>query len=417
MDEPAVEIIVGGESYKLFDDLTIKKSLGAVCGSFEFSVASKEMSVNWGLIPQRGCFINIHGKRFFTGYIDRVRPSISEGVHRITISGREVTSDLVDCSIVQIAGAEPKVAIELLPDEANAYRMRIPPRVNRTLLLPDASYVGKTVFDLANIFCAPFGIKPRSLVKPVTKKAGNFDDPFMPYPIFAVQKGETVFEALDRASKLRGIVLMTSKDGAFTLSRASSGRCTDALVYGKNIKDASGTYDYTDRFSDYLVWGQDMTQPGPLVFEGGSGQLGHFIDKAVVRFRPKILHHELDMSGVDVNIRSKWEALKRAGKSERFSCKVQGFQQTDGKIWEINHLVGMNIPALFANGQFLIVSATYSYSRGTGSTTQLDVMRPESFDITREDSAHWLQLQGASAIWFAANNLDGTPNNSPKPAK
>ena len=101
------------------------------------------------------CELLISGDSVIKGHIDKVAPSFSATDHGITISGRDASADLVDCSAVHKPG----------------------------------HWLNQDALQLASILAGPFGVS-------VTAEG----DIGAPIPSFKLEQGETAFEALDRCS-------------------------------------------------------------------------------------------------------------------------------------------------------------------------------------------------------------------------
>ncbi|MFW1503951.1 phage baseplate assembly protein, partial [Vibrio parahaemolyticus] len=130
----ADEIILkaGGQVYGGWTKISITRSLEAMSGSFDLELTWKWLGSNEKYkafvdpIKQgQACIIEIGGERVITGYIDDWVPSYDETQVIISVSGRDKTADLVDCSIDMASG----------------------------------QFNNQTLAQIANTVCKPFGIK------------------------------------------------------------------------------------------------------------------------------------------------------------------------------------------------------------------------------------------------------------------
>ena len=100
MPNNIISISVDNYKYSGWKAITIEKSLETLSSSFKFVSTDKDNQKNnedWKLYPQKECIIRLDDIKLITGYIDSVIPTISKDTHSITVSGRDKTSDLIDC--------------------------------------------------------------------------------------------------------------------------------------------------------------------------------------------------------------------------------------------------------------------------------------------------------------------------------
>ena len=104
-------------------------------------------------------------------------------------------------------------------------------------------------------------------------------------------------------------------------------------------------------------------------------------DDRVPRYRPLIIHAENEDTGKELQARVDWERNNRAGRARRVTYTVFGWTDDDGKQWAPNTLVRVKDPWFRIDGELLIATVRFSKSLERGTTTQLDLVRPEAFDI------------------------------------
>ena len=208
-----VELYVNGAKYEGWKSGSVTRSVEAAAGSFELSSVDKwERDKNpWRIFPGDKCVVKINGVTLITGYVDSVAPSLSSGEHSIGISGRDATCDIVDCSAI----------------------------------VPSFEIRGQTIGGLAVLLCEPFGIR-------VVDESGDKSV----IPVAAVQPGETVFSCIEREARKKEVSITTDGAGALLLAKIGKERANDSLEQGKNVISASAEYDYSQRYSDYIVKAQ-----------------------------------------------------------------------------------------------------------------------------------------------------------------
>lgn len=331
-----VELAIGGTVYGGWTDVSVTRAIDALTGSFSLSLSSKEDAAG-ALLAIRAddrCQLRIGGETVIDGWVDAVSPSIDPEQHGIRVEGRDKTADLADCSAIHKPGSWSNAKIEAIAAELTK----------------------------------PFGIK-------VTAKA----DTGAAIRKFALQQGETVFTALERLLRFRGLLMVTTAVGDLEIIAVSSGAPVGTLALGVNIKSASGRQDHRDRFSDYIVKGQaagDDERHGKTV----SQIKGEAKDNDVRRYRPLLLIAEEQSDGASAATRAKFEAGVRAGRSCGADVEVAGWRvAAGGALWSVNSQVRLICaPAGFADDVLLISGVTFSKNEG-GTTTRLTLAPAGAF--------------------------------------
>lgn len=340
-----VELWVAGGIHVGWTEMTVTRSIDAVAGSFRLVLSDR-----WGgdirrdaAIPEgASCVVTLDGLRVLTGYIDSVEPGGDASVHEIVVSGRDRTADLVDCA----AAAEG-------PTE----------------------WRDVTILDLARALAGPFGIEvtcPRALVG-------------APFAKFKVEQGESAFDAIERACRMRALLPASDAYGNLTLGRAPNGRAEGALTYGDNILSWSAPRDMKDRYSTVIVKGQ---QPSVdyLPTEQVAGVEGRAGDPGIGRYRPLILIAEDAADLAAARERAGWEVNVRAARGRQYRCEVQGWRQApDLPLWLPGLSTAVDCPpaGLEAGARMVVTRCVYSKS-GRGTTTGLELSPAGAYDLRAE---------------------------------
>ena len=327
-------LLVGGREYGGWQEVSVTRSMEAVAGSFSVRVSERwaGQDTRWPIRPFDAVRVLMGGHRVVSGYVDSVRPAFDSGQHAVTITGRDKTGDLVDCSAVHSPG----------------------------------EWRGLDLVRLAGVLCKPFGVSVRAAVG----VGAAFD-------VFKLQPGETAWEAIDRAARMRGVLVMSDGAGGLVITRAGQGRATTALVQGANILAASGEYQATERYSDYTVKGQHFGTD-ELNGEAAATVQATASDSGVPRYRPLVVIAETAVALGGARDRAQWEATVRAARADRVTVTVQGWQQEDGSLWPVNALVNLRSSWLGIDGDMLITGVRYNLG-GQGTTTELTLARPDAF--------------------------------------
>jgi len=382
--EDPIIVKVNGKIYDSWSEVEIVRSIENVSSGFKISMADKwrESEETWPLQPGKQLRVSVGDIPVINGYIDRLDVSISGGDRKLEVTGRDKTADIVDASAIG------------------------------TATLKDVS-----IKDIAEHFATElFGVK-------VTVNTDIGDN----FKIWTIKQGETVFETLQRAARLRGVLLQSDTDGNLVITNRSDG--TEAqppstknlldsfdfvahlaakagtsssevsLIQGKNVLAASASFDQTERFSDYLIKGQ---APGKDNFNGlkVTQVKATAKDIGMNRFRPLTVIAEGNIDTNAAKRRANWEASTRAAKSTDVQITVQGWLQTPGgKLWEPNNLVTVDVPFIGVKSIMLIAEVTYKKgSDGTFtdiSLTRADAFKPDLDVIKKnkstDDGLGWLR--------------------------
>lgn len=333
---PDVALNVGGSAWGGWTQIRIQRGIEQVAGRFTLGLTERWPGQESAreIRPGDSCTVGIDGETVVSGFVDDIEASFGASERGITVSGRDRTGDLVDCS------AENK------PGE----------------------WAGRRLDRIAADLCRPFGVKV-SVAVDAGKAFGKF----------TIQKGETAWEALERAARQRGLLLVADGRGGLVITRASVGRLVATLSEGENLLSARGTYSMRDRFSRYTALGQtagsDWTSP-----EDNAEPSGRATDPAVGRHRPlTILAEEQGDSG-SFQQRADWEARVRAGRARRIEADVQGWRHSGG-LWAPNAGVRFRSASLRIDQALLIAGVEFLLDGGRGSITTLSLVKPETFDM------------------------------------
>ena len=338
-----ITLRIDGIDWTYWKSVDISRQMDAIAGTFSIRLADKWQDGVQALPIAAGmaCEVLIGADPVITGYIDKLAPFFSATDHGITISGRDASGDMVDASAVHRPG----------------------------------HWLHQNAQQLASILAGPFGI-------PVTAEEGV--DVGAAIPSFKLEQGESAFEALDKVLKQRELLACPDGAGGLVLLRAGSRKNAVALVQGINIKSANADFDLTDRFSDYLVQGQ---QPGSDEIFGEAAAAVHAEtrDPSITRYRPLIVRAESRVDAATARQRAAWECSVRAARSVSVTVTVQGFRQhgpfagEESPLWQVNALTDVDIPYLRMKQQLVTSKVTFTRDPQGGSLTILELKDPKAF--------------------------------------
>ncbi|QUM72177.1 phage baseplate assembly protein [Sphingopyxis granuli] len=333
---PRAALKIDGRRYEGWTSLRIIRSIESAAGEFALELATREFTdaPRWPLRTGDPCSIEVDGETVIRGYIDTVDPQFDAEGYAISVSGRDRTADLVDCSAVHKPG----------------------------------SWTGQSIEAIAAELAKPFGLK-------VSAKA----DTGAKVKRFALQQGETAYAAIDRLARYRGLLTVSNTDGDIELIRPGAGAIVARLVEGQNILGGRASHDAKDRFSQYIVKGQ-ASGDDRVNGKAAAAVKGEASDPGVSRYRPLILIGEDQSTTAGVRNRAAFEATTRAAKSQRATVPVVGWRRPDGQLWTPNVLVSLISPFLLIDGTMLVSEVAY-VKDDRGTVTELTVTPPEAFNL------------------------------------
>lgn len=374
----AVTVSIGSQVYDAWKAVRINRSMEQLAGSFAVTMADRWRpdGSEWPLRPGEQCLISIGRNAVLNGYIDQINVSMSNDERTLEIIGRDKTADLIDSSVIDPFGS--------------------------------GEFKNVTLKQLAYKFAtALYGI-------PVVEKV----DTGKAFTKISIKPGESVFQFLERAAKLRGILLLTDQVGNLVLTNRAGGdvgeepsvssdgsvstdiygrptaknlkekfdftgslnltKSPTDLIQGQNILSAQATYDYTERYQTYIVKGQAA---GTDIFNRAqvSQVEATATDEAVKRRRTKLIVADSSVDKASAQKRANWEAIVRASKAVDVNIKVQGWLRSDDSIWRVNELVNVDCGMIGLKSPMLVTNVTFSQSHNEGTITTLKLTRPDAY--------------------------------------
>lgn len=334
-----VEMFANGKIYSGWTSCKITRSIKAIAGSFSLTVSNNwaSKSKGWILSPLDEVVIYIDSKKVITGYIDKIGSSFDSSDRSISVSGRDKTADLVDCSYVGPSTLE-----------------------------------GLNLHDFISKVIKPFGLTFRSEVAlPQSRES------------YSSQQGETCFAFLERILKLRGFLLTSDAEGNLVISKIGSSRSTTALHEGVNCHRANFDFDAAERFSHYIVKGQSKgsEEEDP---EQSTQVEASYIDVNVKRYRPLVIMAEGEVDRKKAFDRAKWEAIIRSAKSSVLKVDVKGWKKADGSLWLDNEIVNFQSKYFGFNIDLLMTEVSYEISATDGPITQISLENKDAYKIASE---------------------------------
>lgn len=334
------ELLINGQSWSGWKRVSVQRGLEQIAGGFALEVTNRWPGVDnlVGLSEGLPCEVRLDGENVITGYIDLFEPDMTETSCTIRLEGRDRTGDLVDCSAIHKSG----------------------------------QWRGARLEDIVRDLAAPFGISVIVIA-----------DTGAAFKTFALEDGETAFDAIDRACRLRGVLPTSNSGGFLLLTRAGDQVNPVRLMEGLNIKRIKASHSWKDRHSEIIVKsqvaGDDDNHGASAAHLKASAK-----DGEISRYRPLIVMSEHGSTSKSLSERAAWEAKVRMGRGKRGSCTVVGWRMegdgNTGALWQPNTLVHIHSPRMNLSQEMLIVSCKYQLD-DQGTTTELEFTLPEAFEL------------------------------------
>lgn len=331
-----VFLIINGTKYGGWKDVEITRSMETLSGRFRLGLTERwpGQTTARPIKLSDTCTVKIGNDTVITGYVDDIEQSYDATMHTLTITGRDKSGDLVDCSAKHTPGQWKNQPLEAI------------------------------IQDLTQ----PFGINVETEV-PTGER----------FKTFAIEQGETVHEVIERLCKLRGLLCIPDGSGNIVITRTDKAKTTVALISGENILKGSIRLSAKDQFSDISVKGQTEGSDtvNPKVNTTPSAQSR---DASVKRHRPLVLLAEGQADGATCQKRSDWETATRKAKGFEAQYTVTGWRQGHtGPLWGINQRVRVRDKIFKVDESLIISGITFRLDDQGGGLTELNLAKPDAF--------------------------------------
>lgn len=335
-----VEIKIGDQVYGGWKRARIERGIEQIAGSFELTVSERWPGQAVPRQIRRGerCTILVDGETVITGWVDDAMPSFAADAHEFRVSGRDATGDLVDCSAIYKTG----------------------------------QWSGMKLDKIVRDICFPFGIK----VMVDTDIGAAFSS-------FSISEGESAFECIERACRMRAVMPVSDGKGGLVLTRAKDGESVAELAEGVNILSANGEFGMKERHSRYIVKGQDVGSDDDSETPETHTQVkAEALDDQVLRYRPLIVLAESRGPHATYKDRATWERNVRRGRSSVATVVAQGWRNlASGQLWQPNTMVHLVSPWLGVDAYLLVVAVTFTLDDERGAVTSLRLSSRDAFDL------------------------------------
>lgn len=345
-----LSLFVNGREFAGWKNVRVTAGIESIAGSFDLGVTDRwdGRDVPWDIVEEDECRVAINGESVIKGWVDKRTISISGEMDTLTLSGRDFTGALVDCSALLNDNGSGKIKKKATWEFANTPLLTLVKR-------------------LAEVHGISVALDPPDLQLPPPAKK------------LAIEPGDTMFDVIDRACKLVGVLPIADGNGGLLLMRPGAKRAHNALVQGENILSGTANYDASARFRKYVVHGQ---HPGSDNWFGetAAGVSAEAQDLNVRRAaRTLLIKADNAVTPAYAKARAAWEATVRAARSNSITITTTDWLQSNGAIWRRNEIVPVFAPRLGVDGDLLISEITYSLDETGGELTTFTLKPPDAF--------------------------------------
>lgn len=346
--EADVSLEVDGYELRGWKSVSILRAIDRLAGAFTLKASELEPDDPLARDLQLGqqCTLRVDDEVVLTGYVEDLVIDYGGARHSVSAAGRDLTGDLFDCSA------------DRDPGEWNGQR------------------IGQIVRDLIS------GFDGISLVE------APIDDP--EFQQFRIHPGETVYAAISRAARMRGLVPNSDGKGGLRLwvpgTDLAEATIDRSFTEAGRIKRGAVRRSTKERFSRYRVKGQSA-RPESHATTGEPAPQGIAIDPGIGRHRPLLMVETNPGDAGSYRRRAQIEATTRAARSEPVSYTLQGWRSATGWLWSPGYRVPVFDPLLgiaTEDGgarELLIASVTQVLSDDQGEIVELQLLDPVAFRV------------------------------------
>lgn len=338
---PIVRVRVRGRDYEGWQQSEIERSLETIAGTFQIPI-----TYDWRAAPviarQDAVQVLIGEQIVISGYCLAAEPFYTATEVGLRIIGRDRSGDLVRSAALAGTG----------------------------------QWRGATLERIARDLLKPFGLTVQSEVATA------------PIADFKLSHGESVLDALSRAARLCGVLVMRSETGGVLLTRAGKTRCPWPIIGGTIARtraaparvismDGVGTDE--NRFSEYLAFGQGAAESA-ADFESARTLKAKAADPEIRRYLPLVINADGQRTQAELKALVEHTARVRRGQAYGIRYKLEGWL-VDGKPWPLNARIPVFDDIAGLDGEeWLITSVKQSYDLREGAITELVIKPTEAYE-------------------------------------
>ncbi len=379
-----IEVSINGESYSLFESISLSRSLDNATGSFSIIASSGDpdsFPVNRGDVIS----ITVNSIPKLYGFIDDVEESGDNEGHIVTLTGRDNTCDLIDSTV--------------------------PPLSSSLAISVGGKSTNLSFKDFAKSVVWGLGIKMNVV------DLSNQDNIILPKSPVSYEPSDYAMAVLQNIGRKFQVFLIPSGAGDLVIYRPGNEIATTSLIHrqndnNNNVKSYKVKQSQVARYNKYVVRSQDnyAADDDATCSKKSTSRSGIIIDPSIREGRLLEIIGEENMDDATCYKRAEEESNIRRARSTSYSCVVAGLTQTSGVPWDIGQTVTVDDETAKVKGSFIIRSVIYSKSITDGKQTSI-VCAP--IDAYKAQALETAGDKRVSSMPFA----DGTPTEQSRPRR
>ena len=289
--------------------------------------------------PGADCVIRYGADTVMVGVVDEITEQLDKRAHSISLSGRDMAGQLLDCSAPVFN--ELQVSLE----------------------------------RILKAICDPLKINNRRIDAVSTQMRHKV----------STTPGQTSWEVLQNAAEANGLWPWFDPSGTLILGRPDVPQEANAtLVLSRdnptqnNVLNATFTRSLHDVYSEVRILGQAAGAEGVRAMHGvwGSAKADN-----PPRYRPKIsTDYESDNPKI-AESRAKKELADGLLKAKCVKCTVRGHRTDAGLLWTPGMRISLKLEVLGVTGVWLLMSRTLRGGRDSGTLTDLTLYQDGLWQI------------------------------------
>jgi prophage tail gpP-like protein len=327
-------VVCNGREFENFGSIAISNSIEAICGFFSIRFMQKNSVRNNPLdIPLGNEVVEIFsdGKLRLRAYLESVEADVGGDGRSITYAGRELTCDLVDCTIEDtrtINGPLKKVIQELCSGF---------PKIG----FEQVSGLGNEVVSTRT------------------------------------QPSETYWKTIERLSRKAGALLWSSGDGVVRIGSVKAEKI-DLVLDSRVIRSARSQFNSSQIYTRYVIKGESEPSEGSW----GQATKAKWVHNSdfLKRQRTLCVRGESTQSKADTKQRATWESNIRISRAVRAQIQLRGLTAEAIRLIECNKIISIDYPDIGIQRDMLILGYNQKFDSAEGETFDVDLALPGSID-------------------------------------
>jgi prophage tail gpP-like protein len=337
-------LVVNNAEFGDWESIWVQRRYGDNCTLFRFTAAERDPIFGqtgfplWQKLqfkPGDLCQVNLAQQLAVTGFIETRQVAYNATQHGVQLDGKSYSANAAKSSVDTKTG----------------------------------SFDGKNILQIAQEVCAPYGVG--------IKVVGSLD--MTPFKKLQNQKGELVWDFLERIARPRGVIMGSDHLGNFLMIGQHSGGIVDQLIEGYNIKACQCVISHKDIHLDVNVGAQGAHDDNFNMSAATEMQAdAKTTVQSVLNSKIIVPMEHPPTSQAEVQARANYERMWKDGSLIQCTITTQGWLRAGQVLWEAGDQVWVNSPMAMLNQAMGIQNVTFMQDNQNGTQTVLDLVNPEA---------------------------------------